>query len=265
MKFHKLHGTGNDFIVVNNWHKEYSDWKPAFIKQICTAHTGIGADGFLAIERSDRADFRMRFFNSDGYEAEMCVNGSRCICYLAHHEALVGEKFSFEAMDGIHSAQILGEYQVRVQVLWQNSNELRTFPAEISLPANIRYKQFLNTGVPHIVLDCDDVDQVDVRGLGEQLRFHKYYQPQGTNVNFAQLRDGLLRIRTYERGVDAETLSCGTGATACAITYAGQMAGEEQRIVVETRGGKLFVYIDKKNRDIYLEGAVTHVFQGVYI
>ena len=265
MEFHKIHGTGNDFIVVNNWHGEYHDWEPVFIKDICAFHTGIGADGFLAIERSNVADFRMRFFNRDGFEAEMCVNGSRCICYLAHFESLVGKNFSFEAMDGIHSAEITGDKRVRVQVFLQNNDENRTFPSDFNLPDGIRFKQFLNTGVPHVVLDCDEIENADVATLGAQLRFHPYYQPQGANINFAMYLDGRLSIRTFERGVDAETLSCGTGATACALAYSEQMKQISDSVSVDTAGGKLFVLIDKKNNDIYLEGPVTHVFKGVYL
>lgn len=265
MEFHKIHGTGNDFIVVNNWHGEYDDWDPVFIREICATHTGIGADGFLAIERSEVADFRMRFFNRDGYEAEMCVNGSRCICYLAHYENLVGQSFTFEAMDGIHIAEMTGEKYVRVQVFLQNTAEDRTFPSNFILPEGTRFKQFINTGVPHIVLECDDLEKADVANIGAQLRFHPYYQPQGTNVNFARLSNDRLSIRTFERGVDAETLSCGTGATACALVYSAQMKKKSDSVPVDTAGGKLFVLIDKKNNDIYLEGPVTHVYKGVYL
>lgn len=268
MEFHKIHGAGNDFIVVNNWDGKIHQWKPEIIRKICTFHTGIGADGFLAIEKSISADFRMRFYNSDGHEAEMCVNGSRCICYLAHKSGLVGDEFTFEAGDGIHKAIITGKDCIRIQVHWHRGYDFRTFPVDFALPDKVYFKAFLNTGVPHLVLDCHDIDQIPVHKLGSALRFHPYYQPEGTNVNFVQMdtnADNLtLRLRTFERGVDAETLSCGSGATASALSYVPENLKQDAFIQVNTSGGKLFISILKNFNDIYLEGPVEYIFRGNY-
>jgi len=160
LEFHKLHGAGNDFIIVNNYDEQYTNWPVSFVKEICAYHTGIGADGFLAIEKSENADFRMRFFNSDGYEAEMCVNGSRCICSLAHKLNLVGIEFTFEAGDGTHKAKILGDKSVRIQVIWQKDHDYRTFPVDFHLPDGIYFKKFLNTGVPHLILECENIENI---------------------------------------------------------------------------------------------------------
>jgi diaminopimelate epimerase len=268
MEFHKLHGTGNDFIVVNNWHRHFSEWQPDYIRRICARHTGIGADGFLAIEKSKRADFRMRFFNSDGIEAEMCVNGSRCIGYLAHRLNIVGTEFSFEAGDGIHHARITGPDRVQIQVLWHKEPDSRTFPVDFVLPDGVYFRKFLNTGVPHLVLECEDIGNVTVEQTGSALRFHSYYQPEGTNVNFVAPEPAspntVLNLRTYERGVDAETLACGTGATASALSYFSEPPPKDINITVNTRGGKLVVSILKNFADIYLQGPVAYIYKGIY-
>jgi diaminopimelate epimerase len=268
MEFHKIHGAGNDFIVVDNWSGMYNQWPANFIRGICAFHTGIGADGFLVIEKSGQADFRMRFFNSDGYEAEMCVNGSRCIGYIAYQLNRINEKYTFEAGDGIHSGEILDSGNIRVQVLWQQHRDSRTFPVDLVLPDHLYFKRFLNTGVPHLILECTDVDSVPVEDIGEKLRFHPYYYPEGTNVNFVQIisdqKEINLKIRTYERGVDAETLSCGSGATACAIAYCPENPENDLSIEVQTRGGKLFISILKNYDDIYLEGPVAYIYKGIY-
>ena len=268
MEFHKIHGAGNDFVVVNNWDNVYSRWEPEFVRKICKYHTGIGADGFLAIEKSKHASFRMRFFNSDGYESEMCVNGSRCICYIAHKLGLVKHEFTFEAGDGVHFANISGDNSVRVQVLWRRGYDFRTFPVDYQLPDKVNFKAFLNTGVPHLVLECPDIDGVDVDHLGAELCSHPYYQPEKTNVNFVQKQDDIhhlsLRVRTFERGVNAETLACGSGATASAISYAHEEPEKDTDVEVNMPGGQLFISILKNIDDIYLEGPVAYIFKGIY-
>jgi diaminopimelate epimerase len=246
----------------------YSAWTPEFVHNICAFHTGIGADGFLAIENSANADFRMRFFNSDGYEAEMCVNGSRCISYMAYKLGIIGKKFTFEAGDGIHQGQITGPERIRIQVLWHQNYDSRTFPVDLELPDQVYFRKFLNTGVPHLILDCKELKSVPVSDLGYQLRFHPYYHPEGTNINFVQnvsTSNGLkLKIRTFERGVDAETLSCGSGATACALAYCPEKLTHDLAVEVQTSGGKLFISIFKNFDDIYLEGPVAYIYKGLY-
>ena len=268
LDFHKIHGAGNDFIVVNNWDGIYAQWEPQFVKHICKQHLGIGADGFLAIERSELANFRMRFFNSDGYESEMCVNGSRCICYLAHTLDIVKKDFTFEAGDGVHKAQIKSNNQVRIQVLWQRNFDSRTFPVDFLLPDGVYFKKFINTGVPHLVLECRDIENLPIAEIGHALRFHPYYQPEGTNINFVRKSDNKenlrLHVRTFERGVDAETFACGSGATACAISYVPDDLDHDTKVEVITRGGKLFISIIKNFADIYLIGPVRYVFKGIY-
>jgi diaminopimelate epimerase len=268
MSFSKLHGTGNDFIVVDNFENRYNSWEPNFIKDICRRHTGIGADGLLVVEQSDHAGFRMRFFNSDGYESEMCINGSRCISLVAFRSGYISKNFTFEAGDGVHTGEIISDNMVRVQVILRpQPNEPRTFPVDFQLPGGIRFKRFLNTGVPHVVLQCENVDHVPVSTLGSDLRFHSYYQPEGTNVNFVESKKDhselILRLRTFERGVDAETLSCGTGAAAAVLTF-NEEAQLDCPVKVQTRGGQLTVYADDAETNVYVEGPVEQVYHGAF-
>ncbi len=267
--FYKMHGTGNDFIVVDNHKAEYIDWRYEFVRRICQAHTGIGADGLLVIEHTHKADFRMRFFNSDGNESDMCVNGGRCICYLAHRLKLVGKKFTFLAGDGIHLAEILPERQVKIQVLQHQMQDNRTFPVDFKLSHSLYFKKFLNTGVPHVILGGPDISGIPVEQIGRALRFHPYYKPAGTNVNFVQMisrtKPYALGIRTFERGVDAETLSCGTGATAAALSFfASGGSNEPKQVTMRTRGGNLIVSFIGDGEDVYLQGPVRIVYKGKY-
>jgi diaminopimelate epimerase len=267
--FYKIHGSGNDFIVVDNLKNQYTFWIPAFVQEICKNHTGIGADGLLLLEKSSLADFKMRFFNADGYESEMCVNGSRCICYLAHKLGLVNDTLIFEAGDGTHKAQISKSDRVKVQVNLIEQDDQKSFPDDFTLPSSIVFKNYLNTGVPHVILQCDKVSAVAVDKIGKMLRYHKYYQPQGTNVNFVQLlsdKDGLkIKIRTYERGVEAETLSCGSGAAATALSFMDQSGYRSGEVQVVTNGGNLYITIHQDQKEVFLEGPVEIVYQGKYL
>jgi diaminopimelate epimerase len=266
--FFKMHGAGNDFIVVDNRFAVNHQWSPPYVRTICRAHTGIGADGLLLIEKDPTAGFRMRFYNSDGYEADMCANGSRCICLLAHHLGVVGKKFSFRAGDGIHRAEILDGSRVKVELFIHPRSDPRTFPVDFKLPDSLYFKKFLDTGVPHVVLGVEDLSQIPVETIGKDLRFHPYYQPEGTNVNFVEVLPGgqenRLKLRTYERGVDAETLSCGTGATAAAIAFYAGGDGEKRTVHVATTGGALTVSFTGEGNEIHLLGPVEIVYKGTY-
>jgi diaminopimelate epimerase len=265
--FYKIHGTGNDFIAVDNRQNIFPSFDPGFIKNICTFHTGIGADGLLLLENSDHADFRMRYFNSDGYESDMCVNGSRCICYIAFLLQVIDKKHSFEAGDGVHYGEIVGQNLVKVEVKYHKNKDSRKFPVDFKLPKSISFVDFIDTGVPHVVLSCNEVVAAPVMELGNALRFHPYYAPEGTNVNFVEVRDTdqALLVRTFERGVDAETLSCGSGVAASVLSILGKTAGNSSEIIVRTNGGNLSVTKDENRNQIFLEGPVKIVYKGTYI
>lgn len=267
--FYKIHGAGNDFIFVDNRDHGFKKEDPEFINHLCTAHTGIGADGLLLLEDSSLADFKMRYFNSDGYESEMCANGSRCTCYMAYLLGIIDKKHNFEAGDGVHFAQILDRDKVSVEVLLNKDENLLTFPVDFELPNSITFIDFLNTGVPHLVLECGNLDLVPVDDIGKSLRFHPYYMPNGTNVNFVEMKETSesleLKVRTFERGVDAETLSCGSGVTAAAISFYKRIKKKFEKIDILTRGGKLTVSLSDSLESIFLEGPVKILFKGTYI
>jgi diaminopimelate epimerase len=268
-KFYKIHGTGNDFIFIDNREGKFREKDPDFVKHICSSHTGIGADGLILLESSKIASFKMRYFNSDGYESEMCVNGSRCACYMAKLLGIIDKKHSFEAKDGVHSGEIINNEKVRVEVKLKKENNLLAFPVDFKLPNSISFIDFLNTGVPHLILECDNIDLAPVDDIGSALRFHNYYLPEGTNVNFVEKKELSnsieLKVRTYERGVDAETLSCGSGVTASAISFYKLLKPKNRNINAMTRGGELLVTLSNDFKTNYLEGPVKIIFKGIYI
>jgi len=267
--FWKMHGTGNDFVVVNNFDLHFPFWPPVLVKDICDRHTGVGADGLLLLEPSQSADFRMRYFNADGYESSMCVNGSRCISYFAFKNGIIPPHARFEAGDGVHTVHIENQHQIRVQVRLNHSEEKRTFPVDFSLPKIINFKRFINTGVPHLVLEVSEIQSIPVEEIGRKLRFHPYYQPEGTNINFVEADQRAeplkLKVRTYERGVEAETMSCGSGVTAVALTYLNYPRQKVEKLEVETRGGNLLVMVSPDADQIYLQGPVQLIYQGKYL
>jgi len=268
-EFYKIHGAGNDFIFIDNRTNIFRDNDPVFVKHLCSLHTGIGADGLLLLENSNVADFKMRYFNSDGYESEMCANGSRCTCYMAKLFGIIDKKHSFEAGDGVHSGKIIDKEKVCTEVILKKEKELLAFPVDFKLPNSISFIDYLNTGVPHLVLECENIDLVPVIEIGHALRFHHYYSPQGTNVNFVESKfenDSIeLKVRTFERGVDAETLSCGSGVTAAAISFYKRLKPKNKNINIITRGGCLVVTFSEDLKSVYLEGPVKIIFKGSYI
>jgi diaminopimelate epimerase len=269
IEFYKIHGAGNDFILIDNREHLFNENDPLFVNHLCSTHTGIGADGLLLLENSALADFKMRYFNSDGYESEMCSNGSRCICYMAYLLGIVDKKHNFEAGDGVHLGEIIQPEKVRVEVLLHKDKNLLTFPVDFKLPNSISFIDFLNTGVPHLILGCDNVDLVPVDEIGRKLRFHRYYMPEGTNVNFVELKENdkliELKVRTFERGVDAETLSCGSGVSAAAISFCKRIKNKIKNINIITKGGALVVNLSDDFESIFLEGPVKIIFKGTYI
>jgi diaminopimelate epimerase len=263
LPFAKMHASGNDFIIIDNRAGQVSGDVPEMVRKLCRPHFSIGADGLILIEKSEAADFKWRFFNSDGSQVEMCGNGSRCAARFAYRKCIGGRELSFETQAGIIRAEIK-ESSVKVQL---------TPPADyrpemvINAGGEDFRAAFINTGVPHVVYFVDDIESADVLGIGAVTRYHKLFAPAGTNANFAQVtgKDELI-LRTYERGVEAETLACGTGATASALV-AGAAGYVKSPVRVKTRGGSdLTVYFDwdgSKFGDVFLEGDAVFVYKGV--
>lgn len=261
--FAKLSGAGNDFVVIDNRKGVVPDDLANFIEKVCARRISVGADGVLLVENSDVADFKMRYFNSDGGEAETCGNGARCIAKFANNEGVVkSDKMTFETKAGIYSAEIIGN-DVKLKVGDTVGMRLN-FPIELN--DGKCTISFANSGVPHAVFMVDDLEKVDVVKLGRETRYHKDFAPKGTNANFIKVKDkNNIDIRTYERGVEDETLACGTGSIASAI-IASAMGKAESPITMHTYGGfKLKIYFTGQPegaRDVYLEGDARIVYKG---
>ncbi|EAR15872.1 diaminopimelate epimerase [Robiginitalea biformata] len=250
--FYKYQATGNDFILIDNRLGGFPGNDSSHIANLCHRRFGIGADGLILLENDPGADFRMVYFNSDGRPGSMCGNGGRCITAFAKFLGIVGDTCRFVASDGLHEARISGE-----------SVSLRM--ADVG---EIRHKKnysFLNTGSPHHVQEVSGLEAYDVDREGKRLRYSLYGEP-GSNINFVELQpDGVLHVRTYERGVEAETYSCGTGVTAAAIAMEAQGKHPEQPTRIRTRGGDLEVAFRKDAgayTDIWLTGPARMVFKG---
>jgi diaminopimelate epimerase len=214
IKFWKMHGAGNDFILIDDRLGQFPASDLAWIKQICSPHNGVGAEGLILLQSSDETSFFMRFFNPDGAEADMCGNGLRCAARLAHNLGIAEKEMTIKTNSGLLKAAIM-ENSVRVAMPLASGIRLNfTVQAdEKSIICN-----FINTGVPHAVVETDNLEAVDLQRIGPLLRRHKDFAPQGANVDYMRVTGGhSLSVRTYERGVEGETLACGTGITACAI------------------------------------------------
>src|SRR6266567_2636103 len=217
LRFTKMDGAGNDFILIDNRAGDIH-LNRSQIARLCDRHRGIGADGILLLESpSDHADFRMRYFNADGGEAEMCGNGARCFARFANKMAGAEGKISFETPAGVISAELAGGL---VTLQMTEPTDLR-LSVPLQIGAEKKIVHFINSGVPHVVVPVAQVGDVDVSREGSALRHHKAFLPKGANVNFIEKRGAdKIAVRTYERGVEDETLACGTGVVASALIFA---------------------------------------------
>jgi diaminopimelate epimerase len=254
LRFYKYQGTGNDFVILDNREGQYEGLTRKQVAFLCDRRFGIGADGLMLLSTEPGYDFKMVYFNSDGGESTMCGNGGRCLTRFAYDIGLVKTTYSFLAIDGAHEASIDEQGNVALKM-----NDV----------TGVRYEHghyVLNTGSPHFVQPVDEVMDLDVYHQGREIRYSLPFQAEGINVNFLEQtehRDRII-VRTYERGVEAETLSCGTGVTACAIVSAHNDNGFN-RVEVETRGGHLAVEFEKKEdryTDVWLIGPAVKVFEG---
>jgi diaminopimelate epimerase len=254
MKLHfcKYQGTGNDFILLDNRSVQIR-LTTAQIHQLCDRRFGIGADGLMLLEKEQGQDFRMVYYNADGNESTMCGNGGRCIVAFAKRLGAIDKKARFMAIDGMHTATISEAGEVNLQMI------------DVGDISHIDTYSILNTGSPHYVTWVEDAAAVNVFDQGRRIRNQDEFQPKGINVNFAQLKDDKIIVRTYERGVEDETFSCGTGVTAVAIASTKDKTGQFD-ITLETPGGKLSVSFEKNTPhtaiNVILSGAVSYVFEG---
>lgn len=252
INFQKYQGAGNDFIIIDNRTTLY-DFPPQIVERLCHRKFGIGADGLMLLEDCRGYDFRMRYFNADGYEASLCGNGSRCIVDFARQLGLFSLSAFFIASDGVHEGEITPK---GIRVKMQDVQGI-TIGKDF---------YFLNTGSPHYVKLVEDAFQIDVFNAGRTIRYSSSFQPEGTNVNFITPASACIRVATYERGVENETLACGTGCVASALTVAFIENTSSGTYRMETKGGILDVSFRRTAKDIFtdiwLEGPAEKVFSG---
>jgi len=262
LRFTKMNGAGNDFVLIDNRAGEI-DLDRSQIARLCDRHRGIGADGILLLEKaSNNADFRMRYFNADGGEAEMCGNGARCFARFAKKVAGAPEKISFETPAGVISAALAGDL---VTLQMTEPTDLR-LNVKLPMAEENNTVHFINSGVPHVVIPVSQIDDVDVPRTGSAIRHHEMFSPKGANVNFIEKHgSNKIAIRTYERGVEDETLACCTGIVASALIFAITENADGPITVISRGGDELQVGFQKTNnhfRSVTLTGPAEFVFEG---
>lgn len=257
INFSKFHGAGNDFIMINAIKKELV-LSEELIFKMCDRRVGIGADGLIILMPSDNHDFRMKYYNCDGKESTFCGNGGRCIAAFAHQQGIIKNGAVYEAVDGIHKAKVaeisIGEYLVELSM-----RDILSFKLDDN-------SLLIDTGSPHYVTKVNNLKDLDVKNAGAEIRYDKNISSDGVNVDFLLNDNGNIHIRTYERGVEDETLACGTGVTASAMAASLWFGGDD--IDIHTQIAKLNVRFDKENntfKNVVLTGPATHVFDGMFI
>ena len=253
--FSKYQGTGNDFIIVDN---RLLKWNPSSrtVAQLCHRHFGIGADGLMLLDAEDGYDFRMTYFNSDGNESTMCGNGGRCITVFARELGLIGDKAHFSAIDGTHESILKSGQKMWLCRLKMKDAVIGKVHAD---------GIFIDTGSPHLVTFITNAADTEVVASGRMIRHDPRFAPGGVNVDFVEVTGSGLFVRTYERGVEDETLSCGTGVTAAVLAYAFLHPENRDIPEVRTRGGSLKVSYQQAGpsfQEVWLEGPAEKVFEG---
>lgn len=257
LTFYKYQGTGNDFVIIDNRQAILSKNNTKLFARLCDRKFGIGADGLMLLElpENEEDDFTMVYFNADGNESSMCGNGGRCLVAFAAFLGVIKDKATFTAIDGKHIAEIKDGL---VYLQMQNVSEIEEYDAHL----------FLDTGSPHHVTLVDGLEDYDVENIGREIRNGAPYFEAGSNVNFVEKKNGnVFAVRTYERGVEDETLSCGTGVTAVALSMHATKLTDKNAVNVHTQGGKLkvtFQNTEKGYENIFLIGPAEQVFKGEF-
>ncbi|WP_055436484.1 diaminopimelate epimerase [Lacinutrix algicola] len=251
--FYKYQGTGNDFVFIDNRQELFNKNNTKLIAHLCDRRFGVGADGLILLENDPNVDFKMVYFNADGNQSTMCGNGGRCIVAFAEMLNIINKETTFNAIDGLHEATIKNGF---VKLKMQDVNTIEVFDKHT----------FLNTGSPHHVALVDNIKEFNVKTEGSKIRYGAPYNQEGTNVNFVeQLDDNTFAVRTYERGVEDETLSCGTGVTAVALAMHKVGKTNTEEVTLNVEGGTLKISFNKAEngyKNIWLQGPATLVFKG---
>ncbi len=264
IEFAKYTGAGNDFILIDNRAGLFPTEDKELIREMCARRTSIGADGLILLENSDKADIKMRYFNSDGGEAEMCGNGARCLVAFARRKGVESNELTMETMERVLTAHADGE-EISLEMGEATDTQL---DIDIHIEGKTYHVHYTNTGVPHAVMFVDDVNEVDVVGLGSKIRFHERFQPKGANANFVQVTgEDSVAARVYERGVEDETLASGTGCTACAV-ISNLVKGVKPPVQVRTRSEATltidFIRQGDQLSQLTMTGPTRLVYEGVY-
>ncbi len=252
--FYKYHGAGNDFIIIDNRNNIFDKNAEQLIKKLCHRQFGIGADGLMLLESDKILDFKMIYYNSNGLEGTMCGNGGRCIVAFAKSLNLISDLTNFNASDGPHQAKIDGEI-------------IHLKMSDVTNIKELEDGYFVNTGSPHFVCKNPSPFETDINAVGKKIRNQKRFLPDGVNVNFISEKNNVIEIATFERGVEAETLSCGTGSVASAVAAAFNKNDGHYVYKINAKGGKLQVSFNKENNtytNIWLSGPAVKVFEGNY-
>jgi diaminopimelate epimerase len=256
IEFHKYQGTGNDFIIIDNRTLKL-DPPVSHVALMCDRHFGIGADGLILLNEAPGFDFGMRYYNSDGKESTMCGNGGRCITAFVASMGIIEEKAHFMASDGEHCSVIIGK-NCQAQII---SLKMR----DVKVPVQSPDRFFIHTGSPHYVLFAGGVEKMDILPRAREIRYSPEFAGMGTNVDFVEVFENELFVRTYERGVEGETLSCGTGVVAAALASSLKANDNRNHWLIRTPGGRLkvgFTRDQQKFTEIWLEGQAKFVFSG---
>ena len=255
LEFYKYQGTGNDFVMIDNRSGFFPKDNVQLVARLCDRRFGIGADGLILLENDTDTDFRMVYYNSDGNQGSMCGNGGRCLVAFANDLKVIQDSCTFIATDGLHHATVSADGEVSLQMIDVD---------HIKIESDYT---FMNTGSPHHVQLVEDLEHYNVKDNGAALRYGPLYAPVGSNINFVKkINDDTFSLRTYERGVEDETLACGTGATAVAIAMHATGQTTASSINLNVEGGKLAVSFDKKGdlfTNVFLIGPAKFVFKGV--
>ena len=260
LKFYKYQGTGNDFIIVDNRNLIFDKNNSLLIQKLCNRKTGVGSDGLILLENHKNLDFKMVYFNADSSESGFCGNGSRCITHFAKFLGIVKDSARFEAIDGIHLAKIIDD-KISVKINNIDASKIKHF--------NNGYNAtFVDSGSPHLLIQKSDINNFDIIRDSKSIKNHfKKTFTKGVNINYFSVSNDIVNLRTYERGVEDETLSCGTGAVALAVCLETNSKINNDKVLIFTKGGELKVSLKKIEStysDIWLSGGVEQVYSGEY-
>ncbi len=256
-KFYKYEAAGNDFVIIDNRRNLFDSKNPKLIRKICNRYSGVGSDGLILLEKHKNLDFKMIYFNSDGSQSGFCANGSRCITHFANYLKIIANKAKFEASDGIHES-VIHDQQIKVKMSDIKFNEIKSYK-------DSKMSTFIDSGSPHIIFKTSNINELDIFSETSQNKEKFTEYSEGLNYNYWSLENNKITLRTFERGIDCETKSCGSGSVALAVFLRYNSIIKKENILISMPGGDLQISLkenDSSFYDIWLSGMVNQVFSG---